>query len=103
MDQRDYLQAQMMAKSTGIAAVLTLFFGGFGLLYVTIIGGIIGSIVEVILFAFVVFTAGIGFIVYLPWHIFCVVVALILTSMHNKHILRNLDAKEVSANEITNS
>ncbi len=37
-------------KSTGMACFLTLFFGGAGLFYVSILAGIIGLVIEIVCF-----------------------------------------------------
>lgn len=50
-------------KSMGIAIVLTLLFGPFGMLYSTILGAIIMGIATLLA---IVFTAGLGLIVTWP-------------------------------------
>ena len=90
MDQRDFLEAQLMSKNVGLAAILTLVFGGFGLFYVSILNGIVGSVIECVLLVVVVFTAGFGMILYIPWHIICVIVGISMANSHNKRLLRRL-------------
>ena len=82
-------QAAIMiqAKSTGVAAVLTLFFGGLGLLYASISGGIIMSLVEVFLWFIALITLGIGSILLLPFHAVCVIWAIMAVGSHNKRLL----------------
>ncbi len=89
-NQRAMLQAQLMGKSTGIAAILAFFFGGFGLIYASIPLGIVCSIIEVILFIISVITLGIGTVVYIPWHLFCAILALVLVGRHNKRLLESI-------------
>lgn len=92
MDNRDLLEAQLMSKSTGIAAVLTLFFGGFGLLYLSIINGLIGAVIECVLFIAVFLTGGFGLILYVPWRIVCVIVGISMAGAHNRRLLRKIGA-----------
>ena len=89
-DQKALLATQMMAKSTGLAAFLALFFGGFGLLYASIPRGIVFSVIEVVMLLVVFFTMGFGILLYIPWHIVCVIFAIVLVSGHNKRLLAKL-------------
>ncbi|MCD8351352.1 MAG: hypothetical protein LUC93_12160 [Planctomycetaceae bacterium] len=90
-NQRAMMQAQLMGKSTGLAAILALVFGGVGLLYASIPVGIVCTIIEVILFITAIVTLGIGMIFYIPWHMFCVILALVLVSRHNKRLIEDLN------------
>jgi len=97
MDNRDILEAQLMSKSVGLAALLTFFFGGFGLLYVSIINGIVGAIIELVLVAVTGITFGMGAILLVPWHIICIIVAMSMANAHNKRLLNKLAAKDAAA------
>ncbi len=101
MESKDILRVQMMSKNVGIAAILALFFGGLGLLYVTIIGGVIGALVEIVLFILVIFTGGLGLIVYIPWHLVCAIIAIVMANAHNKRLLNKLDDADRPAEQIT--
>jgi hypothetical protein len=103
MDNREMLQAQMMSKNVGIAAILTFFFGGLGLLYVSIIAGLIATVIEIVIFIVGFFTVGIGWLIFIPWHIFCIILAVVMTNSHNKRLLGKIDARASSTNEITGS
>lgn len=91
IDPKMLIQAQMMVKNTGLAIALALIFGGFGLLYVSIPIGIVCAIVDSVLLLLCVVTAGIGFLILFPvlvvWHLFCVILSLVLASRHNKKLL----------------
>ena len=89
-DQKALLATQMMAKRTGLAALLALLFGGFGLLYASIPLGIVFSVIEVVMRLVFFFTSGFGILLYIRWHIVCVVAALILVSGYNKRLLAKL-------------
>lgn len=68
-------------KSMGIAIILTVLFGPLGMLYSTIIGGVIMLIASVILGAV---TFGLGLLV--TWPI-CIIWAAVAVSSHNRGLL----------------
>lgn len=68
-------------KSQGIGLILTFLFGSLGLLYSTVIGGIIMIIVEILV---AIFTLGIGLVV---THLICIVWSLIAVSAYNKKLM----------------
>jgi TM2 domain-containing membrane protein YozV len=74
----------MNQKSTGVALLLTFFFGPLGLFYSSVMGGVIMLLVGGII---IVFTVGIGSI--LVWPI-CMIWAVMATSSHNKRLLLGL-------------
>jgi TM2 domain-containing membrane protein YozV len=74
----------MNQKSTGVALLLTFFFGPLGLFYSSVMGGVIMLLVGGII---IVFTAGIGSI--LVWPI-CMIWAVMATGSHNKRLLLGL-------------
>lgn len=90
IDTKSILHVQLMSKSTGVAALLALLFGGFGLLYASIPVGIVCSIIEIVFLLVVFFTAGVGLLLYIPWHILCVIIAIVLVGGHNKRLLNKL-------------
>ena len=94
MDQKDFLEVQLMSKNTGLAAVLGLVFGGFGLFYVSILNGLVGSIIEVVLLLVLFITAGLGIVLYIPWHILCLIVAISMANSHNKRLLKKVSAHD---------
>lgn len=69
-------------KSVGIAIILSFLFGPLGMLYSTILGGIIMFIISIIV---AIFTLGIGLIV--TWPI-CIIWAAIAASMHNRKLMK---------------
>lgn len=94
--------AQMSQKNAGIGAALTLFFGGIGLFYATMSGGLIMTVAEFILCCIlgllVLFTAGIGLIVAVPiilvFNVICVVWALSAIKKHNEALIAKATAVE---------
>jgi hypothetical protein len=68
-------------KNTGLSVLLTILFGSLGLLYSSIVGGIIMFIVETVLF---IPTLGLAAIV---THPICVIWGIIAVKNHNQQIL----------------
>ncbi|HOW55687.1 MAG TPA: hypothetical protein PLR60_13680 [Syntrophorhabdaceae bacterium] len=79
----------IQAKSLGVAIALTIFFGGLGLLYSTIPGGIVMSIVQIIVIIIAVFTLGLGLILFIPVHIISVIWAIIAIKKYNEKLIAN--------------
>ena len=77
---------QSQQKSVGIGMLLTLFFGGLGMFYVSIIMGILFTIIEIVLVVVAVFTMGIGLLFLLPYHIFTVLVTIFFIRSYNKKL-----------------
>jgi len=71
-------------KSVGIAVLLAIFFGPLGMLYATVLGGIVMLIVSML-----VALVTLGFGLFLTWPI-CVVWAAIATNAYNKRIMSRL-------------
>jgi len=65
-------------KSVGVALLLTFFFGPLGLLYASVLGGIIMIILSILIG---IFTLGIGLI--FTW-IACIIWAVVAVNMSNK-------------------
>ena len=72
-------------KSVGISLILTFLFGSIGMLYSTIIGAIIMSIVSIIIG---VLTLGMG--LFLVWPI-CMIWGALAAVSHNKKLLEQVD------------
>ena len=71
-------------KSVGAAVLLAILFGPLGMLYATVLGGIIMLIVSA---AVALPTLGFGLLVTQP---ICVIWAAIATNGYNKRVLRKL-------------
>ena len=84
---RNLAMIQMNSKNTGIAALLVLLFGGLGFFYVSILGGIVTFIVEIILVVISFFTFGFGLVFVFLFHIMLVIIAIILVKRQNKALL----------------
>ena len=68
-------------KNMGVSIILTVLFGPLGMLYSTILGGIIMGGISLIV---AIFTLGFGLIV--TWPI-CIIWAAVATSSYNKKLL----------------
>jgi hypothetical protein len=72
---------QGAGKSTMVAVILSLFFGPFGMLYSTILGGVIMLIISIVVG---LFTLGFGLL--FTWPI-CVIWAALAADRQNKKAL----------------
>lgn len=68
-------------KNMGISIILTFLFGPLGMFYSTILGGIIMSVISLVVG---IITFGIGFL--LTWPI-CIIWGAVSTSLYNKKLL----------------
>jgi len=69
-------------KSAGVAIILTVLFGPLGMFYSTIAGGIIMTILSLLV---ALFTLGLGLII--TWPI-CIIWGALAASSYNKRITR---------------
>jgi hypothetical protein len=67
-------------RSVGAALVLTFFFGPLGLLYVSVLGGLLMTVVWIVV---AIFTLGVGLIVL--WPITMVWAAISASNKHSRH------------------
>lgn len=90
---KEELQALMNKKSTGIACLLTLFFGPLGLLYSSITGGIIMGIIYILLviIAFIPVVGLVAIPAALIGQIICVIWSIVATNGHNRKLLAKID------------
>lgn len=89
-DAEKMILAQIKSKSLAVGVILTLFFGGFGTFYVSIIGGIVCSVIELILWLIIIFTAGIGVVLAVPMHIIFIIYTIVSINMQNKKVLQEI-------------
>jgi len=87
---RRMMIATMSKKSMALGIVLTCFFGGPGLLYASVSGGILMTLIEIIGWFFTVFTWGLGFFILIPIHLVTLTWTIISISNHNKKLMRML-------------
>lgn len=73
------------SKSVGTAVVLTLLFGGLGLLYASIKGGIIVMIVDAI--CILLMFAAVGFVLLPIARVVAVIIAVNAVQGHNKRLV----------------
>ncbi|MDL2307560.1 hypothetical protein LJC48_06005 [Desulfovibrio sp. OttesenSCG-928-C06] len=93
MSQSDAMKVEklkLMAKSLPIGVILTLLFGGLGVIYASILGGIICTVIEIILFILAFVTLGFGAILIPFAHIVFVVFTIIKINSHNKKLLEQI-------------
>ncbi len=72
----------MMPKSVGAAIALSFFFGPLGMMYSTVVGGLVMLLVNLIV---VVPTLGLGLLI---THPICIVWAAVAASQHNSNLYR---------------
>lgn len=82
-----YIQTQL--KDTGMAALLAALAGGVGLLYVSTLRGILGTLVEMILFLAFMGEPEAG-VLFIPWHALCVISAMGQAKRRNGELLSSL-------------
>ncbi len=87
------IMIDMNKKSLAVGLVLTFLFGGLGLFYVSVAGGIIMFILEAIAWIITVFTFGFGIIFLIPLHIISVLWCVMAITQHNNNLLKCLDIR----------
>ena len=78
---------KIQSKNLLLGLLLTLLFGGFGVFYASIIGGIICSILQLISLAIVFLTLGVGVVIALPLQVIFLIVTEVCINRHNKRLL----------------
>lgn len=81
-------------KSVGVSVLLSIFFGGLGLLYSTVKGGVIMTIVELINFILCFFAIGIIFIPII--HLICVAWGATAVQKYNNELMERMRNWEMS-------
>lgn len=79
------------SKSQGIAILLTLMFGAFGLFYVGTKTAIWTIIVEAVLILLTIVTLGIGGIFLGLFHIYTIILAVNGVKKHNEELIAGLE------------
>ena len=82
MDGQKTIVIAVAPNSQGIGAILTLLFGSLGLLYASVLAGLIMIVVEIIT---AVLTMGIGL---LFTHILCLILSIIIIAVKNKNLTK---------------
>ena len=70
-------------KSVGLAVILTILFGPLGMLYSTVIGGVIMFVAAVFLAVITFFVGGLGAL--LTWPV-CIIWGALAASSYNKNL-----------------
>lgn len=84
---RDTAVILTQSKSTAVAVLLTLFFGGLGLFYVGTKSAILMTIIEVVLVVITFITLGFGGILLIPFHIVALILAISGVNKHNARLI----------------
>ncbi|MDR2946180.1 MAG: hypothetical protein LBV79_05485 [Candidatus Adiutrix sp.] len=95
MGEKRYTAAEvaavaMQGKSMVLGLILAFFFGSIGLLYASILLGLVGLVIEGIVWLLAVATFGLGAVLIIPWHIFSMILVAVLIHSHNKRLLAKL-------------
>jgi len=84
--------AMIQTKSVGVAVILTVLFGGLGVFYVSIVGGIVMGIITAIAWLITVATLGIaGFVLVPIVHGIAIIWAIVGVNNHNKKLVASLN------------
>ncbi|MBK6264127.1 hypothetical protein JKA74_03680 [Marivirga sp. S37H4] len=83
MENQEQKIVVVKQKSMGLTIILSFLFGPLGMLYSTIIGGVVMFVISVLVG---IFTLGLGLII--TWPI-GVIWAALATNNHNKRIMNN--------------
>ena len=78
------------SKPLWVGVILTLFFGGFAVFYVSILGGIVMGLFEIVFTAVTFMTLGIGLVFLLPLHLIALLWVILGVKRHNNRLLANL-------------
>ncbi len=84
---RDTAVILTQTKSIAVSVLLTLLFGGFGLFYVSVLAGVIMSVVEIIAWVITILTFGLGIVLLIPCHIICLIWAIVGVQKHNEKLI----------------
>ncbi len=84
--------AVIQTKSVGVAVILTLLFGGLGVFYVSIAGGIVMGVITAIAWLITVATLGLaGFVLVPIVHGIALIWAIVGVNKHNKALVASLN------------
>ncbi len=75
------------SKSIAVGMIITWFFGGLGVFYVSLLGGLLLGSLELILWIVTFFTFGFGVILLLPVHIASLVWVYLGVKKHNDRLI----------------
>jgi hypothetical protein len=88
---RESVSVLISAKSKGLGFLLVLLFGGFGLLYATVTGGVLMSLAQVGAFIVSFLTFGFGLVLLIPIWIVSLIWSMVAIGGHNQRLLRRMD------------
>ena len=78
------------SKSMAVGMLITWFFGGLGVFYVSMLGGLVLGSLEFVLWVVTFMTFGIGVILLIPLHIAALIWTYMGVKKHNIRLLANL-------------
>jgi hypothetical protein len=74
-------------KNMALAVILTILFGGLGLFYASIVGGIVMTVLEIIIVIAGFVTVGIAWLLIPLLHIINLIWAIVAVKKHNARII----------------
>ncbi len=89
-DMRAAARVSMESKNLAVGVILTLVFGGLGMLYTSIFWGLVGLTIEVVVWIIAIFTFGLGAFLIVPWHVLAVIITIVSINNHNRRLLNSL-------------
>jgi hypothetical protein len=90
---RDAVILLTQRKSLGVGLLLTLFFGGFGVFYASVLGGVLLSAIQVLFFVIALATFGFGVVLLLPLWFVAVIWTCVAINGHNARLMARTYAR----------
>lgn len=78
------------SKSMAVGMIITWFFGGLGVFYVSLLGGIVLGGLEFVLWIVTFMTLGVGVVLLIPLHIVALAWTYMGVKKHNTKLLASL-------------
>lgn len=87
---KNVARVKLESKSMGLGVVLTIFFGGLGMFYLSIGWGLVGLFLEGISWLLAFLTGGLLSFVPFVWHVVCVIITVISINNTNRRLIDSL-------------
>lgn len=87
---RDTAIILTQSKSMAVGLLITWFFGGLGVFYVSMMGGLVLGGLEVVAWIITFMTLGIGTILLIPLHFAALIWTYLGVKKHNARLISNL-------------
>lgn len=85
---------QAKQKNLAVAVILVLFFGGLGLLYTSIMGGIVAIIVALVILVLGAITMGLGWFLFLPYWVVVIIYTIVSINKQNNAVVNEMMRSE---------